>query len=72
MAVSPMIRMIFFGVGFLYNVFKSTTMSMLASVVSAVMIVTVFMLWIAWAARSSFVLRQLAWLLPDFVLEYFY
>jgi hypothetical protein len=53
-------RMIFFAISFLYNVFKSTTIVMLAAVVSGFMVVTVFILWIIWAAREVHIFTRLA------------
>jgi hypothetical protein len=57
--------MVFFAIAFLYNVFKSTTMAMLASVVTGSAIVTMFILWFVWAAREVHVFKRLAW----FVIE---
>ncbi|KAG1751712.1 hypothetical protein EDB19DRAFT_1197425 [Suillus lakei] len=44
--------MIYFSIALLYNVFKSTTTAMLASVVSGCVVVTMFILWFIWAARE--------------------
>jgi hypothetical protein len=64
--------MIFFGMAFLYKVFESTTMAMLASVVSAFMVVTMFILWFIWAAREVHVFTKLAKDVPvkDVIVEY--
>ncbi|KAG2125742.1 hypothetical protein DEU56DRAFT_563875 [Suillus clintonianus] len=52
--------MIYFSIALLYNVFKSTTVAMLASVVSGCVVVTMFILWFIWAARELHVFRRLA------------
>ena len=60
-------RMIFFAISFLYNVFKSTTMAMLASIVSGSVVVTVSMLWFIWAAREVHIFTRLAMLAARFI-----
>ncbi|KAG1750422.1 uncharacterized protein EDB91DRAFT_1046022, partial [Suillus paluster] len=52
--------MIYFSTALLYNVFKSTTTSMLASVVSGCVVVTMFILWFIWAAREVHIFTRLA------------
>ncbi|OAX38259.1 hypothetical protein K503DRAFT_718438 [Rhizopogon vinicolor AM-OR11-026] len=52
--------MIFFAISLLYNVFKSTTMAMLASVVTGSVVVTLFILWFVWAAREIHIFSRLA------------
>ncbi|KAG1732668.1 uncharacterized protein EDB91DRAFT_667312 [Suillus paluster] len=52
--------MIYFAIALLYNVFKSTTTAMLASVASGCVVVTMFILWFIWAAREVHVFRRLA------------
>jgi hypothetical protein len=44
--------MIYFAIAILYNVFKSTTVAMLASVVSGCVVITMFIFWFIWAARE--------------------
>jgi hypothetical protein len=44
--------MIFFAIGFLYNVLKSTTTEMLASIISVLVVVTMFIVGFIWAARK--------------------
>jgi len=44
--------MIFFAIGFLHNVFKSTTTAMLASIISVLVVVTMFIVGFIWAARK--------------------
>jgi hypothetical protein len=61
--------MIFFGMAFLYNVFKATTMALLASVVSGFVIVTMFILWFIWAAREVHIFTKLADV-KDVMVEY--
>ncbi|KAG1798368.1 hypothetical protein EV424DRAFT_470327 [Suillus variegatus] len=51
--------MIYFSFALLYNVFKSTTTAMLASVVSVCVVVTMFILWFIWAARELHIFRRL-------------
>ncbi|KAG0697076.1 hypothetical protein DFH29DRAFT_836251 [Suillus ampliporus] len=53
-------RMIYFAIALLYNVFKSTTTAMLASVVSGCVVVTMFISWFIWAAREVHIFRRLA------------
>jgi len=55
-----MTRMIFFAISFLYNVFKYWTRAMLASVVSGLVVVTIFILWFIWTARDFHIFRRLA------------
>ncbi|KAG1767358.1 hypothetical protein EV702DRAFT_1036102 [Suillus placidus] len=52
--------MIYFSIAMLYNVFKFTTMAMLASVVTGCVVVTMFILWFIWAARELHSFRRLA------------
>lgn len=52
--------MIFFAISFLYNVFKFTTVAMLASVVSGSAVVMMFISWFIWAAREFHLFTQLA------------
>ncbi|KAG2117712.1 hypothetical protein DEU56DRAFT_158195 [Suillus clintonianus] len=52
--------MIYFAIGLLYNVFKSTTTAMLASVVSGSVVITMFILWFIWAAREIHIFKRLA------------
>ena len=65
MIVLPVTRMIFFASAFLYNVFKSWTRAMLATVITALMVVTMFILWFIWAAREVHIFRRLARLVKD-------
>lgn len=51
--------MIYFSIALLYNVFKSTTTAMLASVVGVCVVVTMFILWFIWAARELHIFRRL-------------
>ena len=55
MVTLPLNRMIYFAIALLYNVFKSTTMAMLASVISGCTVVTMFITWFVWTAK----IRQL-------------
>ncbi|KAG1857680.1 hypothetical protein DFJ58DRAFT_324618 [Suillus subalutaceus] len=52
--------MIYFSIALLYNVFKSTTVVMLASVVSGCAVVTMFILWFIWASRELHIFKRLA------------
>ncbi|KAG1775692.1 hypothetical protein EV702DRAFT_1116121 [Suillus placidus] len=52
--------MIYFAISILYNVFKSTTAAMLASVVSGCVVVTMFIFWFIWAAREFHLPDRLA------------
>ncbi|KAG2131676.1 hypothetical protein DEU56DRAFT_813819 [Suillus clintonianus] len=52
--------MIFFAVAILYNVFKSTTVAMLASVASGCVVVIMFIFWFIWAAREIHLSERLA------------
>ncbi|KAG0699592.1 hypothetical protein DFH29DRAFT_39500 [Suillus ampliporus] len=52
--------MIYFAIALLYNVFKSTTTVMLATVVSGCVVVTMFILWFIWAAREFHIFTRLA------------
>ncbi|OJA17074.1 hypothetical protein AZE42_09252 [Rhizopogon vesiculosus] len=52
--------MIFFATSFLFNVFNSTKMAMLASVASGSVVVTMFILWFIWAAREVHIFTRLA------------
>ncbi|KAG1733735.1 hypothetical protein EDB19DRAFT_1209482 [Suillus lakei] len=52
--------MIYFAIAILYNVFKSTTVAMLASVVSGCAVVTMFIFWFIWAAREFHMFERLA------------
>ncbi|KAG1856754.1 hypothetical protein F4604DRAFT_1208624 [Suillus subluteus] len=45
--------MIYFAIGLLYNVFKSTTTAMLASIVGGCVVVIMFISWFIWAARKA-------------------
>jgi hypothetical protein len=51
--------MIYFTIGLLYNVFKSTTTAMLASIISGCVVVTMFISWFIWAARELRVFQRL-------------
>ncbi|KAG1718507.1 uncharacterized protein EDB91DRAFT_1185149 [Suillus paluster] len=51
--------MIYFAIAILYNVFKSTMVAMLASVVSGCVVVIMFILWFLWAAREFHIFGQL-------------
>lgn len=55
---------------FLYNVLKSTTMALLASVVSGIVVVTMFILWFIWAAREVHIFRKLAKGVKEFIVKY--
>ncbi|KAJ8579812.1 hypothetical protein M405DRAFT_778667 [Rhizopogon salebrosus TDB-379] len=59
--------MIFFAISFLYNVFKSTTVTMLASVVSGSVVVTMFILWFIWAAREVHIFTRMAKAIQGFI-----
>lgn len=52
--------MIYFAIAILYNVFKSTTVAMLASVVSGCVVITMFIFWFIWAAREFRLFERLA------------
>ncbi|KAG1838586.1 hypothetical protein DFJ58DRAFT_813794 [Suillus subalutaceus] len=52
--------MIYFAIAILYNVFKFTTVPMLASVVSGCVIITMFIFWFIWAAREFRLFPRLA------------
>jgi hypothetical protein len=51
--------MIYFTIGLLYNVFKSTTTAMLASIISGCVVVTMFISWFIWAARELRIFQRL-------------
>ncbi|KAG1751741.1 hypothetical protein EDB19DRAFT_1197946 [Suillus lakei] len=55
--------MIYFSIALLYNVFKSATTAMLASVVSGCVVVTMFISWFIWAARELHIFRRLGGLI---------
>lgn len=57
--------MIYFAIAILYNVFKFTTVPMLASVVSGCVVVTMFIFWFIWAAREFRLFERLAKFLPS-------
>ncbi|KAJ8584147.1 hypothetical protein M405DRAFT_827316 [Rhizopogon salebrosus TDB-379] len=59
--------MVFFAISFLYNVFKSTKIAMLASVVSGSVVVTMFILWFIWAAREVHIFRRTAKAIRGFI-----
>ncbi|KAG1816808.1 uncharacterized protein BJ212DRAFT_175916 [Suillus subaureus] len=52
--------MIYFSIALLYNVFKSTTIVMLASVVSGCAVVTMFIVWFIWTAKELDIFKRLA------------
>lgn len=52
--------MIYFAIAILYNVFKSATVAMVASVASGCMVVTMFIFWFIWAAREFHLFERLA------------
>ncbi|KAG1866065.1 hypothetical protein F4604DRAFT_1780600 [Suillus subluteus] len=52
--------MIYFAIAILYNVFKFTTVPMLASVVSGCVVITMFIFWFIWAAREFRLFERLA------------
>ena len=56
-------RMIYFAIALLYNVFKSTTIIMLASIISGCTVVTMSILWFIWTAK----IRQLMFDLYTFL-----
>jgi hypothetical protein len=53
MVALPSTRMVYFAIALLYNVFKSHTIAMLASVVSGCAVVVMFMSWFFWAGKIS-------------------
>lgn len=55
-----LIRMIYFAIAILYNVFKSATVAMVASVASGCVVVTMFIFWFIWAAREFHLFERLA------------
>lgn len=59
MIVLLMTRMIFFSIGFLYNVFKYTTVAMLASVIVGFVVITLLILWFIWTVREVHIFRRL-------------
>lgn len=52
--------MIYFAIAILYNVFKSATVAMVASVASGCVVVTMFIFWFIWAAREFHLFERLA------------
>jgi len=52
-------RMIYFAMALLYNVFKSTTIAMLASVISGCTVVTMFITWFVWTAKIRHLMLDL-------------
>ncbi|KAG1853829.1 hypothetical protein C8R48DRAFT_722486 [Suillus tomentosus] len=57
--------MIYFAIAILYNVFKSTKVAMLASVVGGCVVVTMFIFWFIWAAREFRLFEPLEKIFPS-------
>jgi hypothetical protein len=55
MVALPSTRMVYFAIALLYNVFKSHTIAMLASVVGGCTVVVMFISWFLWTGK----IRQL-------------
>ncbi|KAG2048582.1 hypothetical protein BDR06DRAFT_920295 [Suillus hirtellus] len=57
--------MIYFAIAILYNVFKSTKVAMLASIVGGCVVVTMFIFWFIWAAREFRLFEPLEKIFPS-------